>query len=197
MRALTYNMPEIIFSYSSHQGTWFKLRASSIWAGFFAVAAIPRIVFVCGRRERGVEYRITNGDRDSRSESRSWIILVLRLSRRLSRLFCERNTPHHWVNLSRVEQNGPLNCHSENTLFMVVLDCKTILSTWLKLYDFGSASSKTSEQNLSVNILVWIWTHFGTRKISWRPRPFLSWIKAGYPWAHSVSSSADNAAAGQ
>jgi hypothetical protein len=35
-----YSMPEIIFSYSSHHGTWFNFLASaSSWA-FFSIAAI-------------------------------------------------------------------------------------------------------------------------------------------------------------
>jgi hypothetical protein len=35
-----YSMPEIIFSYSSHHGTWFSFLASaSSWA-FFSIAAI-------------------------------------------------------------------------------------------------------------------------------------------------------------
>jgi hypothetical protein len=36
----TYSIPEIIFSYSSHQGTWSSFFAFSISSVFFAVAAI-------------------------------------------------------------------------------------------------------------------------------------------------------------
>ena len=37
---LMYSMPEIIFSYSSHHGTWLRALAFSISCVFFCVAAI-------------------------------------------------------------------------------------------------------------------------------------------------------------
>ena len=44
----TYSIPEIIFSYSSHQGTWFSFFAFSISCMFFSWAAILSCTLVFG-----------------------------------------------------------------------------------------------------------------------------------------------------